>query len=425
MTELQIATVAEERPAPEGYPSWPDYWTAQGQPWRTMPEIDEERQRFLAERRAIIPDVEMGIYPFKDVALDRADIEWLLAMHESGGMRGPVDWSDEQQRTREGLDLRGADLRGRNLSRLPLARMRGGYVFSEAPDAPREQSHMAAAHLEAANLNSAHLEGAQLSRARLDGATLRAVHLESADLFAAHLEAADLNSAHLEGADLSRAFFDTAGSLYHATFGNAEYGGARLAGVRWGGADLAQVQWREVTMLGDERQARQRRTSAGKRKRRAARLAEYEDAVWANNQLAITLRDQGLSDRAARFFYHAHVLERQVLLRQGQPLRFLGALLLDLVAGYGYRPLRSFLTYAVVVLGFAATYYGLGNAHGQPLTWNEALVVSMTAFHGRGFFATVFQPSDPQAAVAAVEALVGLLIEITFIATFTQRFFAR
>jgi hypothetical protein len=56
---------------------------------------------------------------------------------------------------------------------------------------------------------------------------------------------------------------------------------------------------------------------------------------------------------------------------------------------------------------------------------NEAIVVSLTAFHGRGFFATAFQPGDPQAAVAALEAVFGLLIEVSFIATFTQRFFAR
>ncbi len=44
-------------------------------------------------------------------------------------------------------------------------------------------------------------------------------------------------------------------------------------------------------------------------------------------------------------------------------------------------------------------------------------------FHGCGFFATAFQPGDPQAGLAALEAVFGLLIEISFIATFTQRFF--
>src|SRR5947209_784466 len=81
------------------------YWKAQGQPWRTEPEIDIERQKYLASRRLIPPNIEQGIYPFKNVKLNRADVEWLLSTHESGGLQGPVDCSDERQREREGLDL--------------------------------------------------------------------------------------------------------------------------------------------------------------------------------------------------------------------------------------------------------------------------------------------------------------------------------
>jgi hypothetical protein len=58
-------------------------------------------------------------------------------------------------------------------------------------------------------------------------------------------------------------------------------------------------------------------------------------------------------------------------------------------------------------------------------TLNEALAVSMTAFDGRRFFKAVFQPGDLLAMVAAVEAFIGLLIEIVLIATFTQRSFVR
>lgn len=49
------ATATQGHPAPDGYTSWMDYWAAQGMPWRTEPETDEERQRYLAERRAIQP----------------------------------------------------------------------------------------------------------------------------------------------------------------------------------------------------------------------------------------------------------------------------------------------------------------------------------------------------------------------------------
>src|SRR5438309_1285660 len=133
---------APPHPSPEDTEGWKAYWQAQGQPWRTMPEIDTKRQEELAQCRKIAPDIEKGIYPFKGMKLSRADVEWLLATHENG--RGPVDWSDESQRQRDGLDLRGADLRKVNLSGLPLARMRGGLKVSEWRDATEEQRNMAA-----------------------------------------------------------------------------------------------------------------------------------------------------------------------------------------------------------------------------------------------------------------------------------------
>src|SRR5947207_10207525 len=96
-------------PANDDKEGWEVYWKAQGQPWRTEPEIDAERQTYLAERRMITPAIEQGSYPFKDIRLSRADIEWLLATHDNG--RGPVDWNDANMWRRKGLDLRGADLR--------------------------------------------------------------------------------------------------------------------------------------------------------------------------------------------------------------------------------------------------------------------------------------------------------------------------
>src|SRR6266566_949189 len=73
-------------PANDDKEGWEVYWKAQGQPWRTEPEIDRERQVYLAKRRLITPDIEQGIYPFKAIEpkLTRADVEWLLATHENG-----------------------------------------------------------------------------------------------------------------------------------------------------------------------------------------------------------------------------------------------------------------------------------------------------------------------------------------------------
>src|SRR5260221_6503409 len=64
--------------------TWKAYWKEQGQPWRTEPIIDEERQQQLLSYYQGVVDIERGMYPFKGVRLSRADVEWLLAM---GGQR--------------------------------------------------------------------------------------------------------------------------------------------------------------------------------------------------------------------------------------------------------------------------------------------------------------------------------------------------
>ena len=94
-------------------------------------EISQGRQEEFANCRTITPDPEQLIYPFEGMRLSRSDVEWLLATHEAG--RGPVDVSDERQRNRWGLDLRGADLREADLCGLPLAHLLAGSSRFEPP----------------------------------------------------------------------------------------------------------------------------------------------------------------------------------------------------------------------------------------------------------------------------------------------------
>jgi uncharacterized protein YjbI with pentapeptide repeats len=496
----------------------------------------------LAERRAIAPEVRTNTYPFAGMSLTRADVEWLLATHENA--RGPVQWDDVAQRSRIGLDVRGANLQGVNLRGLPLARLLGGLagatdeqiaaaaVHLERSDlreaqlqgadlrgawlegaraehahlelaqcvraqmkqidlrhahlqgaslreAFMEKANLYAAHLEgatlsgtrlkAASLTGAFLEGASIGGARLENAFLRNTHLEGARLYGARLDRASLMGAHLEGAmmrrvhlegaslasaslggkrmapedlsrirqwapdfpealrpaDIQRTFYDTASVLDNISLGDKQHGYVELADAHWGDANLAVVRWtdgRAAITLGDEREARQRATLDGTRKTRAERLADLERAVRANRQLAVALQAQGLNEDAGRFAYRAQVLQARVLRRQYRIGQYLFSRFLDLLAGYGYRPWRSLVAYLLVIVGFALTFYIQGSLGGPHLAWNEALIISLTAFHGRGFFPQQFQPGDPQSAIAAIEAVIGLLIEICFIATFTQRF---
>jgi uncharacterized protein YjbI with pentapeptide repeats len=403
---------AAQRPDNDDKEIWKAYWKTKGQPWRTEPEIDAERQKYLAERRSINPSMKQGIYPFKDIQLSRTDLEWLLSTHEDG--RGLIEWHDMQQRSREGLDLRGADLQGENLSGLPLAGMQGGLSQgTDWNDATDEQRETAAVHLEGANLRRANLEGAVLNKARLEGADLRAAHLEGATLNYTHLEGKAMPIV-LPPANLREVFFDSTTHIEMPTMGNKQSGFISVADVRWGGTNLAVIDWALIHMLGDEGKAHQQH-----------RLRDYFTAVRANRQLSIALQDQGLNEVADRFAYRAQLLQREVWRRQRKPLKYLLSWFLFLLAGYGYRPERTIVTYLLIIVGFAAAYHFFG---GLSLYPPDAFIYSLTSFHGRGFFPGLQNNRslhDPLVMLAALEAVIGLLIEASFIATFTQRFFGK
>jgi uncharacterized protein YjbI with pentapeptide repeats len=452
MNEQDGRQAVVHRPNTNDQDEWKAYWEEQGQPWRTEPEIDAERQKYLAEQRSITPDIKQGIYPFKDIQLCRADVEWLLATHENG--RGPVDWSDKSQRERKGVDLRGAILCGANLGGLPLACMLGGLKKNELKENEllqhvsesyaTDQLAMAAVHLEEANLFETHLEGAILSKGHLERANVRRAYLEKANLHYAHLEEAFLSRAHLEGAflrlahlegtilymanleevDLRNAFFNHATDVDRVILGNQARGFANLVDVRWGGVNLALVDWTPVKRLGDEFKARQQKWSSGSMKGETTRMDELQAAVRANRQLGVMLRGQGLNEVADRFAYRAQVLQRKVFWMQKKFGRGFFSGFLALVAGYGYRMERILFTYAIVVSLFALAYFILGMHYPPPIPLSQAFFESITAFHGRVFFEQ-FSLNTPQILVTAGEAIAGLVVEGVFIAMLTQRFFGR
>lgn len=421
-----------ERPTTDDAKAWHAYWQARDMPWRTQPEILAERQEELEwRRREVQPDIEQGIYPFKDVEpkLTRADIEWLLATHDAGC--GPVVWAEEKDKPykerREGLDLRGADLRREDLSGLPLTQVHGGLDSDEWFDASETQRVQARIHLEGATFNRTQLEGATLSEAHLERAYLRLV------------------------------FFDAATSLKDVTLRAEGSGSAKVADVRWGGVNLAVIEWGPIIAsgLGDEqaawawqavpfepdeqyktlsRKAQAEARSQWQAKQAADRVDTFKAAVRANRQLATALRDQGMNEEADQLAYRAQMVQRQVYRQQGKRSRSLLWGFLDLVAGHGYKPGRSLLTYALVLAVFTGLYllagqgiitFGLPPTEYHSLPWYEALVLSVASFHGRGFFQPVQSPGDPIAILAAIEAVFGLFIEVSFIATFTQRFFGK
>jgi uncharacterized protein YjbI with pentapeptide repeats len=555
---------------PHDAETWKAYWKVQGQPWRTEPIIDEERQQRLLSYSQAGVDIERGMYPFKGVRLSRADVEWLLAMAEQRSAEARTDGSKRgKQQKSFGLDLRGADLSGVNLSNLPLMGLHAGLSLEEGRHATVEQSRAAVAnlakadvsnaqlqgaqlswatldeavlveahlegadlgkaslkqailagtHLEGVDLTKAHLEGSTLLEAHLEGAMLQGAYLEGANLLEAHLEGASLVGVHLEGtsllgthfegkalggderkrlrawmphfpeilsaADLRGVFLNTHTKLDGLHVGNDQYGYIALADVHWGDVNLTVVDWTALKRLGDETLAErlpveeeedaqhgERGLPAGVERavdmllraqeisdvvvnyvmrsptltnRLRERLAQEERAqpetqqqlererfraaVRANRQLAVVLRAQGLNETADRFAYRAHVLQRRVLRRSGTRAygSYIFSWFLDVLAGYGYKPGRTVFAYISTILSFAIIYYALGllAGHQPSISPLYALIISIISFHGRGFFPGGFLPTLPMAVFAACEAIIGLTIEISFIATFTQRYFGK
>ena len=288
----------------------------------------------------------------------------------------------------------------------------------------------------------------------------------------------------LPAADVREVFLNNRTHLDAIHVGNDQYGYIALADVHWGDVNLTVVDWAGLKRLGDETVTRSLKveeedTQRGERglparaeravdmllraqevsdvvvsyvmrsptltKKIRERVASsspaqpetqqqlererFQAAVRANRQLAVVLRAQGLNEAADRFAYRAQVLQRRVLRRSGA--RFYGSYFfscfLDVLASYGYKPGRTLIAYILTILSFAIIYFSLGLLAGYQASISPlyALIISIISFHGRGFFPGGFLPTLPMAVFAACEAIIGFTIEISFIATFTQRYFGK
>jgi len=399
----------------------------------------QEKLRQMLQKWQQETDRRGRISPFDGEQLTGADVFW-LAVQVLANAEGDVAIAEKilspQADWKPSLDLSALHLEKADLF---MAYMRGANL---------SHAHLEQVNLDLADLEDAFFAGTHLERANLCGTNLKRAtlsgYLEQANLSDADLEEADLATANLEGADLSGAYLDRMTKLDYVTLGNDRVGFASLADIDWGGANLAKIPWskhistswrkrRQGIILGDERQARQIKMSK-KPPKEADELdiahAEYwldywKQAVRANRQLAIVLQAQGLNEVATQFAYRAHVLQRRILLWERRFFAYIGSLFLDLIAGYGYKPGRSLIAYLLIIFGFMSLYLLNAQIVAPHLTWDQALVLSVSSFHGRGFFEQDITLGSGYARLAATEAVLGLLIEISFIATFTQRFFGK
>jgi hypothetical protein len=173
---------------------------------------------------------------------------------------------------------------------------------------------------------------------------------------------------------------------------------------------LCVVRWQDISVLGDEVGARSRKFADGDRNTHQQRAESYQAAARAYRRLAVALQTNGMIDEADTYRYRAQLMQRRFYWHNRRLGRWFFSALLALLAGYGYKPARSFLTYVLVIAVFTGLFllagvgditFGLTPTEYHQLPWYEALVLSVASFHGRGFFQPVQSPGDPIAILAA------------------------
>jgi uncharacterized protein YjbI with pentapeptide repeats len=336
-------------------------------------------------------------------------------------------WETDPDTYEEAIDFRRVGFQQANLKGTD-------WTGANHSDASIDETNFTSADFTLANLSGAAIGDANFTSAVLTVANLSGANIINADFTSANATAANLSGATIAGnfkkANLAQARLDSTTLLGSATNSAEDYrvqmdAETRLLDVAWSGAILANVTWEQVPRLGDEANIK----AATSRKERVQVL---RDAARAYRGLAKALQAQGLTIPALKYRTREQQLERRALLYSFAFGPWLFSWLLNLVSGYGDKPGRALGCYLGVVSFFAATYFAITNqllgviaSHSTHLQWYEALVLSISSFHGRGFFPTMLSLGDPVAIVAAAEAVTGLFIELVFIATFTQRFFAR
>lgn len=419
--------------------------------WGASP--DDGRRRELLGRvlrwRAEYADDSDGGYPgpFADIKLAGADVfvlaAWTLAPDNPPsaeaflraarlgtlGERDPRLVVSLGGLHLEGADLSGADLKGALLNgvqlqranlqgarlsgaNLPLARLDGADLRAAMLDG----ANLTGAYLEGARLTTAHAECALLCDARLDGSSLAGASLAGADLRGADLSRVNLLHASLAGADLRGAVLDGTAAFEAVRLSDRAHGAAALGDIVWEGIRLTRTDWRRLRRLGDERYATWRDPDS------------YLAVVHAYRQLASALHAQGLDEDAARLAYRGCVWQRRLRLRHFQLLRYLGAWLVAISAGYGYRPGRALLWFTAIVGGFALAYFQLPhllNLGMAPLPWSQAVATSLADAQGVAIYHLAAGMRGALDPARLAEGVLGLLDELGLLLALVLRRTAR
>ncbi|WP_263322296.1 pentapeptide repeat-containing protein [Endozoicomonas sp. Mp262] len=259
-------------------------------------------------------------------------------------------------------------------------------------------------YLENLNLVNIHGEPYHLTNADLSRANLHNAHLYKVDLSGSRLLKANLSGANLHCADLS---------------------GCNLLGVNLKACRLEHVNWGAQIC-----QALMAKGIRGLRRQEKA-VALYEEAEEVARNIRKNCEGQGLFDVAGEFFH------REMIFRRYQMPRFsyrrIMSKLVDLVSGYGEKPIRVIFFSAIFILVCSVFYFVNGiNDSGEVVrfAWEQTYFTNFKAWLDCLYFSVVtfttlgygdLTPLGPSRICAALEAFTGSFSLALFVVVFVKK----
>ncbi len=297
------------------------------------------------------------------------------------------------------------------------------YCFWHAPEADKSGSDVREKLEERARtgvpMDGFILKGVNLENLNLVNHYGEPFSLTNADLSRANLHNAHLYKVNLSGSRLLKA--DLSGANLHC----ANLSGCNLLGVNLKACRLEHVEWG-----GQICQALTARTIQGTKNRDKAVLL-YEEAEEVARNIRKSCEGQGLFDIAGDFFHREMVFRRYQLPRFS--VRRLVSKIVDVVSGYGEKPIRVVLFSALFILLCSVFYFLFGISDSGVVVqfnaeqasylnikaWLDCLYFSVVTFTTLGY--GDLTPLGPSRFFAALEAFTGSFSLALFVVVFVKK----
>ena len=327
------------------------------------------------------------------------------------------DLTKEKDYIKLGWDWSKADLRGWNLEGLELSNYEN--------KAKLQNTNFTRANLQNIKLGKANLEKAYFGGANLKNAFLKGCILKGAYLRGAILENTRLDKACLQDSDL------TGANLQNTKLWNSNLQGADLKRT-----NLRDAEFNEKTVLHNVNLFQCRFDNSTlkyayeqlDKKVIHEREQKYSEAKNIYVVLKNYFRQEGMYDISGEYYYREKLMETKCNLKDKKYFKWISNMFLNLVAGYGERPLRVLIWWAGIILGYSFIYYFyngiyiriVNNINSYNPKFLEALYFSIVTFTTLGFGDLAPKPGFFQL-FASFEALLGAIFMAMFIFVFARK----